>query len=116
MYALEHNASKDVIVVATTDGYDLTEWTVLASDAADPALNNTVWDKGTRQWVARTRSRDELARDALRAEALWTALDTATPAQIDAWLTTNVTDLASARRVLKMLLLAVRFLKINQPM
>lgn len=39
------------------------------------------------------------------------AAENATPAQIEAWLTSNVTDLASARRVLKLLILALRALK-----
>lgn len=116
MYTLEHNVSKDVIVVATPDGYDLSEWTVIDTATEDPAPLGRVWDKATRTWIARTRPATELARDALNADAFWSALDDAMPAQIDAWLVANVTDLASARRVLKMLLLAVRFLKLNQPM
>jgi hypothetical protein len=51
---------------------------------------------------------DELAaRDAIRAElrldAAVQALRTRTPAQVDAWLDANVTDLSSARAVLKIL-------------
>jgi hypothetical protein len=38
----------------------------------------------------------------------WAAIKAATPAQIDAWLTANVTNIATARDVLKTLLLAVR--------
>ena len=44
----------------------------------------------------------------LDGDARWTAVRAATPAQIDAWLTANVTNLAQARDVLKLLLLAVR--------
>jgi hypothetical protein len=40
----------------------------------------------------------------------WAAIKAATPAQIDAWLTANVTNIATARDVLKTLLLAVRSL------
>ena len=40
----------------------------------------------------------------------WAALKTATPAQIDNWLTANVTNLAQARDVLKTILLALRAL------
>lgn len=38
----------------------------------------------------------------------WQALQSATPAQIDNWLTANVTTIAQARSVLRLLLLAVR--------
>lgn len=45
---------------------------------------------------------------ALEADPRWQALQGATPQQIEDWLTANVTSLASARQVLKILLLAVR--------
>jgi len=38
----------------------------------------------------------------------WIALKSATSAQIDTWLTSNVTNIAQARTVLKVLLLAIR--------
>lgn len=47
----------------------------------------------------------------LERNAQWTALRDATPAQIDTWLTNNVTNIAQARAVLKLLLLAVRKLR-----
>jgi hypothetical protein len=49
----------------------------------------------------------EAARD---LDPRWAAIKSATPAQIDAWLTANVTNIATARDVLKTLLLAVRVL------
>lgn len=45
---------------------------------------------------------------AFDADPRWQALQSATPAQIDAWLSSNVTTLAQARAVLRLLLLAVR--------
>ena len=42
--------------------------------------------------------------------ALLQQLMTATPSQIDAWLTGNVTTLAQARTVLSAMLLALRYL------
>ncbi len=45
---------------------------------------------------------------AFAADPRWQALQAATPAQIDNWLAANVTTLAQARQVLRMLVLAVR--------
>jgi hypothetical protein len=42
-------------------------------------------------------------RNALRVDAAVQALRTRTPAQVDSWIDANVTDLASAREVLKIL-------------
>lgn len=52
---------------------------------------------------------------ACEADARWMAIKNATPAQIETWITNNVTDLASARTLLKTLVLAVRALydKVN---
>lgn len=49
---------------------------------------------------------------ALRTDPRWQALRTATPQQIDDWLNANMTTLASARQVFKILLLAVKKLGI----
>jgi len=48
--------------------------------------------------------------DARDADTKWQALETATPAQIDTWITNNITDLASARNLLKTIVLALRYL------
>jgi hypothetical protein len=48
------------------------------------------------------------SESALDADPRWVALQNATPQQVEAWLTANVTTIASARQVLKILLLAVR--------
>jgi hypothetical protein len=55
--------------------------------------------------IAEKAQRDQDAADlaATRADALITALITRTPAQIDAYIEANVTSLASARDVLKLL-------------
>jgi hypothetical protein len=45
---------------------------------------------------------------ALAADPRWQAMQAATPAQIDNWLAANVTTVAQARQVLRMLILAVR--------
>jgi hypothetical protein len=59
----------------------------------------------------RINKREDLkARDDLTADALLAQLADATPAQIDTWLTNNVTNLAQARRVFKLLLLVMRAL------
>lgn len=46
----------------------------------------------------------------LRADNVISALDNMTPAQINAWIDTNVTDLASAKTVLKMLVKVAKYL------
>jgi hypothetical protein len=43
-------------------------------------------------------------------DAIWAQLKTATPAQIDTYLTNNVANLAQARVVLRILILAMRYL------
>ncbi len=50
------------------------------------------------------------ARIEARANATLTQLTNATPAQIDAYLAANVTSLAQARDVLKIILLGLRYL------
>jgi len=50
--------------------------------------------------------------DNLNNDSKWQAIQTATPAQIQTWLTNNVTNLTEARDVLKILILAVR--KLNE--
>jgi len=47
------------------------------------------------------------------SDAVWAQLKTATPGQIDTYLTNNVTTLAQARVVLRILMLAVRYLVIQ---
>jgi hypothetical protein len=44
-----------------------------------------------------------------KSNAILTALISATPAQVDTWLTANVTNLAQARDVLKALALGLRY-------
>lgn len=55
--------------------------------------------------TVRTGDDSELALD---ADPRWQALRTATPAQINTWLTSNVTTIAQARNVLRVLLLGMR--------
>lgn len=99
------NANGDcVAIVASTAGYDLTGMTLV--DPVPEPLRDYVWDKSAQAFVARPPTPSE----EFNADSLWPALRTATPAQIEAWLTNNVTNLAEARRVLKLILLALRAL------
>jgi hypothetical protein len=66
------------------------------------------WDGS--QFVPRPPNEREVTRTGLKTDARWEALKDATPAQIDAWLNTNVTTLAQARQVLGLLLKAMRVL------
>ena len=45
---------------------------------------------------------------ALKADAIAQALDNATPAQISNWVDNNVTTLADARRLFKLILMALK--------
>lgn len=97
-----------VAIVDSTVGYDMALYTTI-NVAGDPA--EVRWDRATQQLVPRPLTAREVAHAELIADARWQAIQAATPAQIEAWLTSNVTDLASARRVLKLLILALRALK-----
>jgi hypothetical protein len=96
----------------------LPEWNEARIDARDitgitpaPAAgwytdgNTYSADPITPEDIAAKALRDQDAADlaATRADALITALITRTPAQIDAYIEANVTSLASARDVLKLL-------------
>lgn len=91
-------------IVASTAGYDLTGLTLV--DPVPEPLADYVWDSAQQAFVPRPPSPGE----DFEADTLWPALRTATPAQIEAWLASNVTNLAEARRVLKLILLALRAL------
>jgi len=58
-----------------------------------------------------------LIENARENDIRWTAVKTATPAEIDTWINNNIIDLPSARNLLKALVLAVRALhdKIEGP-
>lgn len=76
--------------------------------AYDPAASQV---NVTRVYQDQPPPPEEIRATAFRAEAdridLMTRLKTATPAQIDSWLTTNVTSLASARTVLGAIIKAI---------
>lgn len=93
-------------VVHATDGHDLTPYDVHELPAGDPMQYR--WNGSA--FVVRDPTPAEETAGALTADPRWAALKAASPAQIDTWLTANVTDVASARRVLKVLLLAVQAL------
>lgn len=96
-----------VAIVESTSGYDMTLYTTIVI-VGDPL--SLRWDRALQQLVPRPPSAAETTQASLDADPRWQAMRTATPAQIEAWLTSNVTDLASARRVLKLLVLAVQIL------
>jgi hypothetical protein len=104
MFALLNTATNQVdYIVNSTDGYDLTGYTVM--DAPDNP-GDFVWNGS--QFVARPLTMPELDAADLDADTRWQAMLTATPAQIETWLGNNVTSLADARRVLKFLIVALR--------
>lgn len=105
MYALIDKAS-NTVAAFTTDpsGYDLSLYNVVAAPAGSPG--NWVWNGA--QFVARPPTAAEVTANAMEGDARWQALRTATPAQVSAWLNANVTDLASTREVLRILVLALQ--------
>jgi hypothetical protein len=58
----------------------------------------------------RPKTADEIDREAVEAYPKLTTLKTSTPAQVQAWVDANVTDLASAKDAIKTLAVAVGFL------
>ena len=92
--------------VESADGYDL----ALYDAVALPPGNPTQWAWSGSAFVTRDPTPQEATEAALTDDPRWQAMKTATPAQVDTWLTANVVDLASARRVLKLLILAVQLL------
>lgn len=106
MHALIDKATNTMVaVVDSTDGYDLSVFNVVPV-TGDPAA----WTWNGSQLVPRPPTPAEETATALTDDPRWAALKAATPAQIEAWLASNVSDLNSARRVLKVLVLAVQLL------
>lgn len=95
-----------VCAVYSTDGYDAALYDFVDMPPGDPTQWR--WDGST--FVQRDPTPAEETAAALDTDPRWQAMKSASPAQIDTWLTANVTDLASARRVLKILVLAVQAL------
>jgi hypothetical protein len=107
MYGLIRRADSVLVAfVETPDGYDLAEFDAIAV-AGDPARLS--WNGA--QFTQRNLTAAEQSRVEIEADQLWAQLDTATPQAIQSWLTANVTDLASARRVLRFILLALKLLR-----
>jgi hypothetical protein len=107
MHAIIDGNGDCLYIVHSTDGYDLTGLAVVA--VPDPA-RDYAWDKATQTFVPRPLTPAEETAAAMEADPRWQAMKTATPAQIEAWLTANTTTLAEVRRVLKILILAVQML------
>lgn len=106
MYGLVSKATNELVaIVERTDGYNLNDFDVV-NVTGDPGAWK--WDKQSRALVPRDPSALELVENALGSDPRWTALRTATPAQVAQWMQTNVTTLAEARSVLVLLALAVQ--------
>lgn len=104
MYGLIRKADSTLdCIVDSTDGYDLTEFNVVEIPGDPMDLR---WDGA--QFVQRDPTPAEESDAALEADVRWQQLKGASPQQIETYLTQQVTDLASARRVLKILVLAVQ--------
>jgi hypothetical protein len=110
MKALINKSSRKLVaLVESTEGYDLDLYDVIDAPPGDP--QDVRWD-GV-QFVPRPPSPVEQIDAALGASQ-WVTLRSATPEQVDAWLNSNVTSVASARQVLRFLVLAVKRLS-NDP-
>lgn len=96
-----------VAIVASTSGYDMTLYTTVEV-TGDPTQWR--WDAQAKRLVPRSATPSEQTAAELESNPRWQAMKTATPAQVEAWLNNNVTDLASARRVLTLLVMAVQLL------
>lgn len=95
-------------IVYSAAGLDLAGCTIV-----DPVPEPTYqyrWDVSAQAFVLRPPTAAENAQIELHADLLWSTLRNASAQQIDAWLAANVTNLAGALRVLKLLLLALRAL------
>lgn len=106
MLTLIDKVSRQVVaVVASTDGYDLALY-----DTAAPPPNTLEWrwDVASESWQPRPPTPLEETEADLAASPRFQALKEATPAEVDAWLDANVTDLASARRCLAVLVKAIQ--------
>lgn len=109
MNALIDSNGECIVIAESLDGYDLTGRTTI-ENVPEPA-HEYVWNQSLQQFEPRPPTQIELCAADLRADQMWDQLSNATPQQIDTWLTNNVTNLASARTVLRFLLLAVRALR-----
>ena len=97
--------------VYSIEGYDPALWTF--EPLPDDNPDSWLWDTASQSFVVRPESTSESTFNALASDPRWAALKSSTPAQVDAWLAANVTDLASARTVLKFMLLALKVLANN---
>lgn len=97
--------------VYETAGYDSTLYDFV--ELPDDNPDTWFWDVATETFVPRPPSDAEETFNQLAADPRWAALRNATPAQVENWLENNVTDLASARIVLKFMLLALKVLAKN---
>jgi hypothetical protein len=104
--ALIDEATNELVgIVISTSGIDLTGLRIVEPVPRPP--HDYRWNPVTSEFDPRPPN----AAEDLKGDPFWTALRDATPRQIDNWLTGNVTNLAEARRVLKLILLALRALR-----
>ena len=107
MYAIVDRVSRECLCFSySTDGYDPADYDFRELPTAD--FMAWAWDVATDDFIPRPLTPREVTDAALEADSRWQAIKTATPDDIEAWLSANVTDLASARRVLKILVMAVQ--------
>jgi hypothetical protein len=81
---------------------DYIQW-VTAGNVADPVVVVPHVVTPAEQAALDEMAAREAIRETLRLDTAIQALRTRTPAQVDSWIDTNVTDLPSARAVLKIL-------------
>lgn len=93
-----------VAAVVSTDGYDLTLYDAVELPPGDPAQ----WKWTGSAFVPRDPTPAEATEAALTDDPRWQAMKAATPQQVENYLAENVTNLAQAREVLKVLILAVQ--------
>ncbi len=103
MYALirlgDNKASE---IVESTEGYDLKLYRVVPVEG-DP--HSQTWNGS--EFVAKPPSKVQLSRSALAVDPVCARLGQLSPSEIGPWLQTNMTDLASARRVMEYVLLSL---------
>lgn len=106
MKAIIDSTGALVTIVYDAQGYEVEGGSVVDNVPLPP--DDFAWNVATQSFEPRPPTAAEETAAALSADPRWQALKTATPAQVESWLAANVTDMASARRVLKILVLAVQ--------
>ena len=107
MYAIVDKTSRECLCFShSTNGYDPADYDFRALPTGDPQA--WAWDVATDDFIPRPLTLREKTDAALATDSRWQTIKSATPSEIEAWLNANVTDLASARVVMKILVMAVQ--------